>query len=297
MKKSTVWTMLVLCNLFWAGNYVFGKFVGAELSPLWMTFSRWFFATILLFPIANILEKPDWKKAFRSWPILLVMGILGYIGFNMILYTALTYTSSTNAALVSALNPGMIVVLSSILLKEKISNYRRLGIVISLAGVITILTKGNLFEIFSIHYNGGDLLMVLNITVWAVYSLVARRLVGIKPITATAIAGLFTVIILMPFAIREGIDFSAISPMAYVGMAYIILFPSVGSFIFWNISVIEIGASKAGVFMNLIPVFTAMISVALGSTLLVSQIIGGLFVFAGVYLTTGAFEQRLNKRR
>lgn len=295
MKKSLVWLMLVLCTLFWAGNYVFGKFVGTELTPLWMTFIRWLFATMLLFPIAHVLEKPNWKEAFKQWRILLVMGVLGYIGYNMILYTALTYTSSTNAALVSALNPGMIVIMSSLVLHEKISHFRKFGIVISLIGVVTVLTKGNFLEVFTIKYNGGDLLMLVNITVWAIYSLVTRKLKGIKPVTATAIAGLFTVLILLPFAIYQGIDFSSVSNMAVLGMVYIILFPSVGSFIFWNVSVLEVGASKAGVFMNLIPVFTAIISVALGAELLVSQVIGGLFVFSGVYLTTGAFEQRFMK--
>jgi drug/metabolite transporter (DMT)-like permease len=261
-----------------------------------MTFARWLFACLLLFPIAQMMEKPDWRKAFKSWPTLLAMGVLGYIGYNMILYTSLHYTSSTNAALVSALNPGMIVVMSAIVLREKISGWRRLGIIISLIGVVTTLTGGHLLSIFKIHYNTGDLLMLGAITVWAVYSLIAKRLDGVKPITATAIAGLFTVLILMPFALAEGIDLSAVTPIAYVGMAYIVLFPSVGSFIFWNMSVVEIGASRAGVFMNLVPIFTALISVMLGAALVWSQVVGGIFVIAGVYLTTGMFEQRFFKK-
>jgi drug/metabolite transporter (DMT)-like permease len=225
------------------------------------------------------------------------MGVLGYIGYNLILYTSLHFTSSTNAALVSALNPGMIVVLSAIVLRESISGWRRLGIVISLLGVITTLTGGHLLSIFKIHYNTGDLLMLGAITVWAIYSLIAKRLKDIKPITATAIAGFFTVIILLPFVMVQGIDLSRVEPMAFVGMAYIVWFPSVGSFIFWNMSVMEIGASRAGVFMNLVPVFTALISVMLGAELVWSQIVGGLLVMAGVYLTTGMFEQKFIQKQ
>lgn len=297
MRKTTVWLMLTLCNLFWAGNYVFGKYVVTQLTPLSITFVRWLFACLFLFPIAHFLEKPDWRKAFKSWPLLLAMGVLGYIGYNLILYTSLHFTSSTNAALVSALNPGMIVVLSAIVLRESISGWRRLGIVISLLGVITTLTGGHLLSIFKIHYNTGDLLMLGAITVWAIYSLIAKRLKDIKPITATAIAGFFTVIILLPFVMVQGIDLSGVEPMAFVGMAYIVLFPSVGSFIFWNMSVMEIGASRAGVFMNLVPVFTALISVMLGAELVWSQIVGGLLVMAGVYLTTGMFEQKFIQKQ
>jgi drug/metabolite transporter (DMT)-like permease len=292
MKQYKVWLMLTLCVLFWAGNYVFGKFVVAELSPIWMTFSRWFFASFLLFPIAQVLEKPNWREAIKMWPTLLALALLGYVGYNSILYTALRYTSSTNAALVNSLNPALIIVLSTIVFKEKLTWVRRGGIVISLVGVMTILTKGQLFSVFHMTYNRGDLIMLLAIVVWSLYSLVAKQLRGIKPITATAFASLFTVIILSPFALREGFQIQHLSTMGRIGMAYIVLFPSVGSFIFWNISVIKVGASRAGIFMNLMPVFTAIISVAMGARLYASQIIGGAIVLIGVALTTGVFEKK-----
>jgi len=297
MKQYKVWLMLTLCVLFWAGNYVFGKFVVVELSPLWMTFTRWFFASFLLFPIAQVLEKPNWKEAFKKWPELLTLSLLGYIGYNIILYTALSYTSSTNAVLVNSLNPALIIILSTLIFKEKLSWLRRVGIIVSLIGVITILTKGQILSVFHMTYNRGDLIMFSAIVVWSLYSLKMKRLSGIKPITATAIAALFTVIILCPFALREGFQIQHLSVMGRVGMAYIVLFPSVGSFIFWNISVIKVGASRAGIFMNLMPVFTAIISVIMGAELYMSQIIGGTIVLLGVAFTTGIFEKKAYKNK
>jgi drug/metabolite transporter (DMT)-like permease len=297
MEKYKVWIMLILCNLFWAGNYVFGKYVVAEMTPLWITFSRWMFACLLLFPIAYYAEKPKWEIAIKSWPLLASMGVLGVIGYNFTLYSALDYTSSTNAALVSSLNPGVILLFSVILFREKISTIKVLGIIISIIGVLVILTRGNLGQIFQMSYNKGDLIMLVAIVVWAIYSILAKRLKDTPPITATAISALFATFMMAPFAIYQGIDMAEISPVAMMGILYMAIFPSVGSFIFWNMSVREIGASQAGIFLNLIPVFTAIISWILGEKITVAQVSGGLIVFIGVYLTTGMLEQRLEKNK
>lgn len=297
MSKYRAWLLLVLCNLFWAGNYVFGKYVIAEMTPLWITFSRWVLALFLLFPIARFFEKPDWKKAGKAWFPLLTMAIFGVIGFNLLLYSALEYTSATNAALVSALNPGVIVLFSIFLLREKITKLQSAGLVLSLLGVFVILTKGHLGQIFHVEYNRGDLLMIASVLVWTLYSVVGKRAAGIPPITATAVSTLYAVLLMAPFAFLQGIDIEKIGPLAVTGILYMVIFPSVGSFVFWNMSVRAIGASQAGVFLNLIPVFTAAVSAMLGEAITAAQVWGGLFVFAGVYLTTGILERGRGMKR
>ncbi|MFC4769570.1 DMT family transporter [Effusibacillus consociatus] len=292
MGKYRAWLLLVFCNLFWAGNYVFGKYVIEEVPPLWITFSRWLLALFLLFPIAWFLEKPDWKKAGQAWLPLVGMGILGGIGYNLLLYSALEYTTATNAALVSALNPAVIVLFSVLLLGERISTTQFAGFVVSLVGVLVILTKGSLGQIFDADYNRGDLLMVASVVVWTFYSIIGKRLGNIPPITATAVSTLFAVLIMAPFALAQGIDLTGIGPLAVTGILYMVIFPSVGSFVFWNMSVRAIGASQAGIFLNFIPVFTAIISVILGEEITGTQIWGGLLVFAGVYLTSGMLDRR-----
>ncbi|KPU45684.1 putative inner membrane transporter YhbE [Oxobacter pfennigii] len=293
MNKYRVWLLLVLCNLFWAGNYVLGKYIVAEMTPLWLTFSRWFIASLLLLIIAYFTEKPSFSAIKKEWFLLLIMGVLGVICYNLILYSALDYTSSTNASMINSLNPGIMAVFSVIFLKEKFSPLQASGVAVSLIGVFVILTQGNLDKIFEINYNRGDLLMLLAISIWTAYSVIVKKLKFVPPITATAVSSLFAVIILSPFAIAEGIDFTKISSTAILGIIFLIFFPSVCSFIFWNISIREIGASKAGVFLNLIPVFTVIITLFLGQDLSMSQIIGGLLVFAGVYVTTGALDKKL----
>ncbi len=296
MNQRKAWVLLTLCNLFWAGNYVFGQFVVGELTPLVLTFLRWFFATMLLFIIAVHMEKPNWREVIKSWPMLLAMAVSGIVAYNMILYTALTYTSSVNASVVSALNPALLVVFSTLLLREKLSLIQVAGILISFSGVLVIITQGNISRLMQLQINRGDLLMLAAITVWTMYSILGKRLTKVPPISATASSALLATLMLAPFALYQGISFDHVSGLALVGVLYIILFPSVGSFIFWNLGVREIGAGKAGIFLNLIPVFTALISLALGEPVTFVQITGGVLVFLGVYATTGMLEKRLKTK-
>lgn len=290
MSKYKVWLLLVLCTLFWAGNYVFGKYIGIEMTPVGITFTRWMFASVILIIIANFVEKPKWAEVLKHWPSLTALALLGLVGYNCLLYYALHFTSPTNAALVNSFNPGLIAIASAVYLKEKVSKIQGLGILLSFLGVFVIMTNGNLLKPFATEYNAGDLLMIGAIITWTLYSMIGKKLTTVPPITSTAVSGLIATIILAPFAIAQGIDYTNLSKMAVTGIIYIIIFPSICSFIFWNLGVREIGASKAGVFLNLNPVFTAAISWALGQRITAIQIIGGLLVFLGVYFTTGMFE-------
>ena len=295
MSKYRVWILLILCNLFWAGNYVIGKYVVAEIAPIFITFSRWLMASFLLLGIAHFFEKPKWRVVIKEWPILLILAVLGIVGYNTVLYSALNYTSSTNASLVNALNPGVIVIFSTIFLKEKISKLQLTGIFVSLLGVVVILTGGNIGQILKMEYNKGDLLMLVAIVMWALYSILGKRLKKVPPITATALSALISTIIMAPFAVSQGVDLRELSSLAINGILYITIFPSVLSFIFWNLAIKEIGANQTGIFLNLIPVFTAIISTILGNNITMVQLSGGALVFIGVYLTTGMLERKINE--
>lgn len=291
MNKSKVYFFLVFANLFWAGNYIFGKLVGEELSPVQLTFSRWTIAILLLFPIAQWVERPNWKTVWKHWPLLLVMGLLGVIGYNLLLYQALRYTTSLNASLVNAINPALIVCCSALFLKERFSPSAVLGLLISLTGVLLVLTRGQLGFIFHTTYNKGDLIMLAAISVWTAYSLLGRRAKSIPPISAIAVSALLGLIVLLPFFLLSGSPFP-LSGRAVAGVLYISVFPSVASFIFWNAGIREIGASRSGIYLNLITVFTAVLSLLMGKGIEPSQIIGGVLVFAGVYLTSARGQSR-----
>ncbi|PMC36037.1 EamA family transporter [Bacillus sp. UMB0899] len=287
MKKIYVLLFLVLANLFWAGNYVFGEYLVAEMSPLQMTFSRWLIAVIFLVPLAHWIERPNWRNVWKEWKTLFILALLGVISYNFLLYEALQYTTSLNAALVNSINPAVIVLFSVLFLKEKISSKNGIGLVVSLLGVLLVLTKGQLHLIIHNAYNQGDLLMLIAILVWTIYSIIGRKTKEIPPISATSISVIFALIIMLPMVVVSGSNFNFhLSQHAVMGIVYMGIFPSVGSFIFWNISLRQIDASKAGVYLNLITVFTAIFSLLLGNSISFVQVIGGILVFIGVYLTS-----------
>jgi len=287
MKKFYVLLFLVLANLFWAGNYVFGEYLVAEMSPLQMTFSRWLIAVFFLVPLAHWIERPNWRNVWKEWKTLFVLALLGVISYNFLLYEALQYTTSLNAALVNSINPAVIVLFSVLFLKEKISMKNGIGLFVSLMGVLLVLTKGQLHLIIQNTYNQGDLLMLIAILVWTIYSIIGRKTKEIPPISATSISVIFALLIMLPMVVVSSSDFNfQLSRHAVMGIIYMGIFPSVGSFIFWNMSLRQIDASKAGIYLNLITVFTAIFSLLLGNPITFVQIIGGLFVFIGVYLTS-----------
>lgn len=278
--------MLVFCNLFWAGNYVFGKYVVAEMSPLWMTAIRWTVAMLLLVPLAHFLERPRWREiVLTRWQPLLAMGMLGAVAYNVALYAALQYTSSTSAAFVQALNPAMLAVFAILFFRDRIRGVQAAGFVLSLAGVMVLLCKGDWQVLVQAEYNRGDLLMLVAVTVWSVYTILSKKVADIPPITATAVSTVFSVALLVPLALTQEFDASQITGVGMAGMLYIVLFPSVGSYILWNLGVRAIGPSQAGVFLNLIPLFTALITLLLGQTITMAQVLGGLLILAGVTLT------------
>jgi drug/metabolite transporter (DMT)-like permease len=277
---------LILANLFWAGNYVFGKYVVTEMSPLWITFTRWFLSLAFLIPISYFIERPNYREVLKSsWLPLSCMGLLGVIGYNLLLYGALEYTSPMNASLVNALNPAMMVVFSFLILKERMTWVNIVGFALSLIGVLFILTKGHLEWIFQTTYNRGDLMMIAANLFWVFYSIIGKRL-AVPPITTTACSVLLSVIFLFPFLLLQPFDMTQLSVRGISGIIYMWLFPSVCSFVFWNMSVKKVGPSHAGVYLNLITVFTAIITLILGEKILASQIIGGALVLIGVYFAT-----------
>jgi drug/metabolite transporter (DMT)-like permease len=288
--KYKAFLFLGLCNLLWAGNFIFGKFVINEFSPLWITFLRWVIAISILLPIAAAYEKLDYKKLKgilkESWLTLSCMGITGGILFNVFTYSALHYTSPTNGTLVFSLTPAITMVFSFLLWREKISFMQVAGLSISFLGVVTLLTSGNILQIFHMEYNRGDLLMIGADICWMVYAFLCKKSDTVPPITAVALSSLIAVLIMIPFLIIQPLDFHQVTVVGIYGVLYIGVFASVCAFILWNFSVRTVGASTANITINLIPVYTAIITLLMGEEISAIQLWGGVMVIAGLLLTS-----------
>lgn len=284
MASWRVYLSLVLANLFWSGNYVVGHLVAGHISPLQLTSIRWAVAAPFLVGLAILIEKPDWRAALHEWRMHLLQACIGLIAFCLFSYEALRHTTALNAALVGATNPALIAVVAALVLRQRMRPSSSIGLAVSLVGVLLVLTDGRLLQVFTADYNVGGLFMLGAVAVWTAYTVLGRTLTT-PPVTSAAVQSMIAAVLLAPVALTVGGPVT-LDTAGWWGVAYICLFPSVLSLMLWNISVKKIGADRAGIYLNLMPVFTALIALAMGTPITLVQLVGGALVIAGVWLTS-----------
>src|SRR5665647_900063 len=267
----------------WAGNYVVGQIVVQTMGPISLTWFRWLLAAVPLLVLAQVIEKPDWRVVARAWPRLLLLSGLGVIGYTLLLYTALQYTSALSASLINAANPAVMVLLAAVLVRERMGWRGIAGLLLGLVGVLVILTNGAIASVFSMRHNEGDLLMIGAIVVWSLYTILGKSLT-VPPITATAAQAVIAAVLLAPVAVLTGASWPSESSTVWA-LLFIAAFPSIGAYALWNGALKSIPPGHAGLYLNLITVFTVIIAVTMGSQLTLPQILGGLLVFGGVALS------------
>ena len=284
---------LLAATLFWAGNYVVGAAAVAALDPISLVFLRWAFAALPLVAVAQLVERPRWREVLRAWPWLLALTATGLLGYTLLLYTALQFTDPFNASLINAFNPALISIAAVFFLRERLSATGVAGIVLALVGVLIVLSGGDPAALFRTGFGVGDLFMLGAITAWTAYTIVGRGTKGVPPITSTALQAVITVLLLTPVVLLTGGPTLPATPDAWGALVFIGVFPSVLSYLLWNRALGEIPPARAGVFLNLITVFTALFTIVAGHPFTAAQIVGGVVVIGGVAL---ANERALRRR-
>jgi len=288
--KFPPYILLVLATVLWGGNFVIGRAVTGEIPPFTLAFLRWCLAFLVLLPIAIKHVKVDWPIFLKNWKVVLVLSFTGVFAFNTLVYIGVYYTTSINASLMNSSTPIFIYILSFIFLKERLSRYQLLGTAISLIGVVFILSGGSLESIQQFTFNKGDLIVLLAVFCWSIYSLLIKQysqvLPGISTFLVTIAVG---ALMILPFSAYELLSASTPinwSPKTIGAILYVGTFASIVAFLCWNKGVVQIGANRASIYLNFIPLFaTIFATLFIGEKLLLVQIIGGLAVIGGVILT------------
>jgi drug/metabolite transporter (DMT)-like permease len=288
--QDSPYLLLTLASLFWAGNWVVGRAMRNEMPPVAMGFWRWGVALLILLPFTAPELKRNWHLVRANWFSLMVLGSLGATLFNTMIYVGLQYTAATNGVLFNSVSPILIMVLSWIAFRERLGPWQTVGVVLSLAGVAVIVARGDPQILAALKLNHGDLWLLAAMFLWAVYTIVLRR----RPpgLSATAFLAAMLLLglpVLLPFYLWEiftrggfAVSFPAVAALAYYGTL-----PSVVAYLFWNRGVAQIGPNKAGLFVHLMPVFGALLSVIfLGERLHAYHFAGAAMIFGGIYLTT-----------
>ena len=281
---------LILAVLFWSGNFIFGRYISNSIEPVQLSFFRWFFVLVLFLPYIIINYKNLILGLKKDALLLIVFASFGIAGFNTFLYYGLQTTTATNALLINSSTPIFIIIISSFIFKTEITKIQIIGVFLSTLGVIYLILKGEINHIFELKFNPGDLWIVLAALDWAFYSVLLKfkpkELSSFDFLSITTVIG---VIILFFVFIFQGytLEFSFLENKDVLySLIYIVIFPSILSFYFWNRATIEIGANKAGQSAHLMPIFGAVLAyLFLDEVMQFYHIVGMIFIAIGIYLT------------
>lgn len=258
--------LLLITMVFWAGNAVAGRFAVGEVSPLLLTWLRWTLGACLLLLLARDHLRRDWPVIRQHWIYLAFMGSTGFAVFNALLYTALVHTTALNATIVQAGMPMIIFSLNYMIFRTNVRRLQIVGYSITLVGVLIAASQGQLALLLGLDINRGDLIMLAAVLVYSSYSVALRAKPELHWLSFLTTLFVVAAAISIPMALYELTTARFIWPTSATGVGvvlYTAIFPSIiGQALF--IRAIElIGGNAAGLFVNLVPIFGAILAVLL----------------------------------
>jgi drug/metabolite transporter (DMT)-like permease len=284
-----LYAKLVLVAAIWGGQYSAGRLV-AEALP-WFTNSalRFVVATAILVPLAYARDGGLPRLDGRRFATMLALGFSGVFVFNVCFFAGLERVPAGRGALIMALNPVMTALGAWLVFGERMRRVRVLGIVLAVAGVIVVITRGDLGALANGALGLGELLLFGSVLGWVVYTLMGRAVLkGMSPLGATTWASLLGMIMLVACAVfeRPWAALAALPPSGWGAIAYLGALGTVVAFLWFYQGVQRIGPARAAVFLSFVPVFGVVIAaLVLGEPILASMIVGGAMVVGGVLLT------------
>ncbi len=284
------YAIAALPPLFWSGNFLIARLMRDAIPPFQMSFWRWTLAFVILLPFAWSTGRERWLELRRELPYLALLGAVGVTAFNCFIYVALHHTTVVNAALINSLMPAVTFLFALALLREPLPPRRILGLAVSLAGAAIIVSRGRPSDLLGLAFNRGDLLVLLGLTFWAGYTVLIRwRPTRLPPnlfLAATAGLGALLHLPLVAWELATSGAFTLDAASA-AALLYFAIFPSVLAYIFWNRAVATLGPGRTGMFMHLMPIFSAVLAVVfLRESFLAYHAVGIVLIVCGITLVT-----------
>ena len=290
MQSTKAYIMLTCATLFWAGNFIVGKYAFlTEIPPLSLVFYRWLLVWIILLPFTykDIIKHKD--TILNNLPLLFFLGLTSVGLFNSFTYLSLIYTQVINSSLFNTAIPAIIILLCFLFKVEKTNKFQLSGLFISVCGILAIITKLNLDILLSLNFNKGDLIMIGGALTWGIYStLLKRKKFTLPLLTLVHIVCTFGLVSVFPQFLYEVWNGQVIKfdiDLFYT-LIFLALFPSIGSYYCWAGAVSIIGANRAGIFLSLIPLFSTIMAIALyNEKFQFFHLIGAILILLGLYLS------------
>ncbi len=283
--------MLTLCAFFWSGNFIVGKFATLyEVPPLTLNFFRWLIVWIILIPFTAkdiFINIKIIKEKFYS---ILLMSITSISIFNSVVYYSLNFTQVLNGALMISTIPVLIIFISFIFRVEKINLNQVLGLILSITGVVIIITQLEFSRLIHLDLNKGDLWLLVAMLSWAIYSTMLKtHKTGLNYLTFISVIVTLGLIFLFPQFLFELNNHELIkfNFAFFLIISYVVLFAGLGAYIFWNKAVLIVGPSRAGIFLHLMPVFSSLMAIfLLNEKFMNFHIFGAIAIILGIYLSS-----------
>lgn len=300
MIKHSPYILLVLATCIWGGNFVAGKALVLHIPPITLAALRWSIAFLCLLPLFG---KQAWQlraEFLRRWKMILFLSATGVAGFNTLTYVAVQYTGSINASLMNSATPIIVVLLTWLVMRERFAWSALPGILVSMAGVSWIISRGSVSALLSLSFNKGDLFMLVAVLCWALYSVGMKKMSGRFPSSPFLLIQMtVALVLLLPLSAVEWalksphVDWT---PPLVTGLIYIGLFASIVAFLSWNRAIELAGPQRCAGFLNLIPMFSAIFATAFtGEALRMYHLLGAIWIVVGVYITNYAIKKQQTK--
>lgn len=288
--------LLALTVLFWSGNFILGRGIRDLIPPVSLNFWRWVGALVILLPFAATRIKRQRAVVLHHWKLLALLSIPAVTIFNTFIYLALQTTTATNTVLVNAMIPVFIGLIAWIVFGERMGLRQILGVMISITGLMFIVSRGQLNTLSQLEFSHGDLWTIGAGISWALYSVMLRRRPAqMDPLVFLIAIIVFGLFFMLPFYLWElgTLGGFSLTGTTLISIAYVSLFPSVLSFIFWNSGVARVGANRAGIFIHLMPVFSILLAfLFLGERPRMFHLYGMALILTGIVMTTLTVQQR-----
>jgi drug/metabolite transporter (DMT)-like permease len=289
--NASPYLLLSLTAFFWALNWVVGRAMAGHVTPFALTFVRWLVALALMMPFAWPEIRAHRALIRREWKRIAWLALWGTGPYNVFAYYGLQYTTATNGVILNSAVPIMIIVFGWAIYRDTITRVQALGVAVSLAGVLAILTRGDPSVLARLTLNKGDLVVLAGMACWSVYTILLRtKPAGLPGLALLACCVCVGLLLLLPFVVIEMLFLHGrfeVTPATLSALVYLGVFPSFVGYIFWNRAVAEVGSNVAGIFMHLMPLFGALLAwMFLGERIRPFHLVGIGLILAGIALTT-----------
>lgn len=294
------YALLLLTTLLWGGNAVAGKLAVGHVSPMTLVFFRWVMAVAILLPIGGRALVEDWPTIRRHLFLFLVLGACGFSLFNVIFYAALNYTTAINVSIEQASMPILIIVANFLFFRLGIGWLQALGVMLTIVGVILTASHGDPAQLLKLNLNFGDAIMLIAVVLYSGYSVGLRLKPAVQWQSLMLALSIAALLVSVPFFIWEVAVGSAIFPDGQ-GWA-ITLYTALGASVISQLTYIRgielIGANRAGLFINLVPIFGTLLSILiLGEDFHLYHAIALALVFGGIWLAEHGSRRTVAERQ